>query len=138
MNKISRNADISFYTMKTLAVGDPTTSGVWGATCVSPLIAIQEQETQSASLHKLSQRGERVLRLAGTAISYTKKNPLSAHHIGILRAQKRVKLVLFGCRVLRHGKGTKKIRDIIKNLPKIIHYSGVTIVYYKKHGNPYK
>ena len=67
---------------------------------------------------KLSQRGGRVLRLAGTAISYTKKNPLSAHHIGILRAQKRVKLVLFGCRVLRHGKGTKKIREIVKNLQK--------------------
>ena len=61
-----------------------TTSGVWGATCVSPLIAIQEQEAQWRQPSQTQPRGERVLRLAGTANSYSKKKPCELHHIGVL------------------------------------------------------
>ena len=96
-----------------------TTSGYRADVCEA-LIPSRKQEAQSASPHKLSQEGRRVSYGSPVRRIHVArmKNPLSAHHIGILRAQKRVKLVLFGCRVLRHGKGTKKIREIVKNLPK--------------------
>lgn len=84
MISISRNADISLYYEKHRRPRR-TTSGVWGATCVSPLIAIQEQEAQWRQPSQTQPRGERVLRLAGTANSCSKneKPSFGSPHRGI-------------------------------------------------------
>lgn len=85
--------------------------GMGGDVCEPPNPQPEARSAMALALHKLSQEGREFFGSPVRRIHIARKNPLSAHRIGILRAQKRVKLVLFGCRVLRHGKGTKKIRE---------------------------
>lgn len=93
--------------------------------------------THCASPRKLSQEGRRVsYGSPARRFHRARKNPLSAHHIGILRAKRGSNSSFRVSSFLRHGKGTKNIREIIKNPQKIVHYNDVNIIYCQNAETP--
>jgi hypothetical protein len=104
---------------------------------VKPLIATQEQETHCASLPNSAKRGESSsARRYGDFIYQEKTLSCSPHRD--IKSKIGSNSSFSGVEFFGTAKVRRKFEKSSKISQKIVHYSGVTIVYYQKHGNPCK